>query len=199
MQIGVPKEIKNHENRAAITPVGVMNILREGHEIFVQAGAGLGSGFTDEEYRNAGAVIVLDAADAWSKELILKVKEPIESEYVYFRENLILFTYLHLAAEPVLTKALATSKVTAIAYETVQLSNGALPLLTPMSEVAGRMSAQIGAQFLEKTEGGKGILLGGVPGVKRAKVTVIGGGTAGTNAARIAAGLGAAVTIIDIN
>lgn len=199
MRIAVPAEIKNNENRVAITPAGVVHLVRFGHEVFIQKGAGNGSGFTDEEYQQAGASIVETAEEAWSMDMVMKVKEPIESEYRYFREGLILFTYLHLAPEPELTRALIESKVTAIAYETVQLENGALPLLTPMSEVAGRMSAQIGAQFLEKSQGGKGVLLAGVPGVKRSKVAIIGGGVAGTNAAKIAIGLGADVTIIDLN
>jgi alanine dehydrogenase len=199
MRIGVPTEIKNNENRVAMTPAGVVHLVRNGHEVYIQKGAGMGSGFTDEEYVQAGASIVETAAEAWSVDMVMKVKEPIASEYGYFREGLILFTYLHLAPEPELTKALIDNKVVAIAYETVQTENKSLPLLTPMSEVAGRMSAQIGAQFLEKPEGGKGILLGGVPGVKRGKVTIIGGGVAGTNAAKVAIGLGADVTIIDLN
>jgi alanine dehydrogenase len=199
MKIGIPKEIKNNENRVAITPAGVMTLVKAGHEVYVEKGAGLGSGFFDEEYEKAGATIVPSAQDAWTAEMVLKVKEPLPEEYAYFREGLILFTYLHLAAEESLTKELVNKKVIGIAYETVQLTNGALPLLTPMSEVAGRMSVQVGAQFLEKPHGGKGILLGGVPGVRRGKVTIIGGGTAGTNAAKIAVGLGAEVTILDIN
>ncbi|MGF9963489.1 alanine dehydrogenase [Bacillus rhizoplanae] len=199
MRIGVPTEIKNNENRVAMTPAGVVHLIHNGHEVFVQKGAGLGSGFTDEAYVEAGATIVETAQEAWNQEMVMKVKEPIESEYGYFREGLILFTYLHLAPEPELTKALIDNKVVAIAYETVQLDNRSLPLLAPMSEVAGRMSAQIGAQFLEKTKGGKGILLAGVPGVKRGKVTIIGGGQAGTNAAKIAVGLGADVTVIDLS
>ncbi len=199
MRIAVPAEIKNNENRVAITPAGVVDLVRFGHEVFIQQGAGLGSGFSDHEYQEAGASIVESAQEAWSMDMIMKVKEPIPSEYKYFREGLILFTYLHLAPEPELTKALIENKVVGIAYETVQLANGSLPLLTPMSEVAGRMSAQIGAQFLEKSKGGKGILLAGVPGVARAKVSIIGGGVAGTNAAKIAVGLGADVTIIDLN
>ena len=199
MRIAVPAEIKNNENRVAMTPSGVIQLVRFGHEVFIQKGAGEGSGFTDEEYQQAGAVIVDTAEEAWSMEMVMKVKEPLPSEYKYFREGLILFTYLHLAPEPELTKALIDNKVIGIAYETVQLANGSLPLLTPMSEVAGRMSAQIGAQFLEKSQGGKGVLLAGVPGVKRSKVAIIGGGVAGTNAAKIAVGLGADVTIIDLN
>ncbi|MCP1125494.1 alanine dehydrogenase [Bacillus sp. AFS018417] len=199
MRIGVPTEVKNNENRVAMTPAGVVHLIHNGHEVFVQKGAGLGSGFTDEAYVEAGATIVETAQEAWNQEMVMKVKEPIASEYGYFREGLILFTYLHLAPEPELTKALIENKVVAIAYETVQLDNRSLPLLAPMSEVAGRMAAQIGAQFLEKNKGGKGILLAGVPGVKRGKVTIIGGGQAGTNAAKIAVGLGAEVTIIDLS
>ncbi|OAJ76275.1 alanine dehydrogenase [Brevibacillus sp. SKDU10] len=199
MRIGIPKEIKNNENRVAMTPAGAMNLVKNGHEIFIETSAGLGSGFTDEQFVAAGAKIVQTAQEAWGMDMVMKVKEPLPSEYQYFREGLILFTYLHLAPEPELTKALVDNKVIGIAYETVQLSNGSLPLLTPMSEVAGRMSTQIGAQFLEKQEGGKGILLGGVPGVQRGKVTIVGGGVAGTNAAKMAVGLGADVTIIDLN
>lgn len=199
MRIGVPKEIKNNENRIAMTPAGVVSLINFGHEVFIEKGAGLGSGFTDEDYAAAGASIVETASEAWSMEMVMKVKEPLPSEYQYFREGLILFTYLHLAPEPELTKALIDRKVVGIAYETVQLNNRSLPLLTPMSEVAGRMAAQIGAQFLEKVHGGKGILLSGVPGVQRGKVTIIGGGVAGTNAAKMAIGLGAKVTIIDLN
>ncbi|MUK86846.1 alanine dehydrogenase [Ornithinibacillus sp. L9] len=199
MFIGVPKEIKNNENRVAITPAGVLSLKTGGHEVVVEAGAGSGSGFTDDQYREAGATIVPTAKEAWAQEMVMKVKEPLPEEYEYFYEGLILFTYLHLAAEPGLTKALIENKVVGIAYETVQLPNGGLPLLTPMSEVAGRMAAQIGAQFLEKSKGGKGVLLGGIPGVKRSKVTIIGGGVVGMNAAKIAIGLGANVTIIDLN
>ena len=199
MRIGIPTEIKNNENRVAMTPAGAVHLVQNGHEVFVQKGAGLGSGFTDEEYVQAGAKLVATAEEAWNQDMVMKVKEPVASEYGYFREGLILFTYLHLAPEPELTKALIDNKVVSIAYETVQLDNRSLPLLAPMSEVAGRMSAQIGAQFLEKNKGGKGILLAGVPGVKRGKVTIIGGGQAGTNAAKIAVGLGADVTIIDLS
>ncbi|HDW3052971.1 TPA: alanine dehydrogenase [Bacillus cereus] len=199
MRIGIPTEIKNNENRVAMTPAGAVHLVQNGHEVFVQKGAGLGSGFTDEEYVQAGAKLVETAEETWNQDMVMKVKEPVASEYGYFREGLILFTYLHLAPEPELTKALIDNKVASIAYETVQLDNRSLPLLAPMSEVAGRMSAQIGAQFLEKNKGGKGILLAGVPGVKRGKVTIIGGGQAGTNAAKIAVGLGADVTIIDLS
>ncbi|WP_242236174.1 alanine dehydrogenase [Bacillus cereus group sp. BfR-BA-01316] len=199
MRIGIPTEIKNNENRVAMTPAGAVHLVHNGHEVFVQKGSGVGSGFTDEEYVQAGAKLVETAEEAWNQDMVMKVKEPVESEYGYFREGLILFTYLHLAPEPELTKALIDNKVVSIAYETVQLENRSLPLLAPMSEVAGRMAAQIGAQFLEKNKGGKGILLAGVPGVKRGKVTIIGGGQAGTNAAKIAVGLGADVTIIDLS
>lgn len=199
MRIGIPAEIKNNENRVAMTPSGAVHLVKSGHEVYVQSGAGMGSGFPDEQYSEAGARIVDSADEAWSMEMVMKVKEPIKEEYRYLREGLILFTYLHLAPEPELTKELIKNKVVAIAYETVELPNRTLPLLTPMSEVAGRMAAQIGAQFLEKPKGGKGILLGGVPGVKRGKVTIIGGGVVGTNAAKIAVGLGADVTIIDVS
>jgi alanine dehydrogenase len=200
MIIGVPKEIKNNENRVAITPAGVDALIQAGHEVLIEKGAGLGSGFPDESFVQHGAKIVDSAADVWGQsDMILKVKEPQPSEYEYFRKDLILFTYLHLAPEPELTRALMEKKVAAIAYETIQLDNGALPLLTPMSEVAGRMSVQIGAQFLEKPKGGKGVLLGGVPGVLPAEVVIIGGGVVGTNAAKIAMGMGANVTILDVN
>lgn len=198
MLIGVPKEIKNNENRVAITPAGVDAFVKAGHEVVIETNAGVGSGFTNAEYEIAGAKIVETAAQAWAAQMVIKVKEPVEAEYSYFRNDLILYTYLHLAAEPTLTKALVDSGVIAIAYETVEV-NRTLPLLTPMSEVAGRMSVQIGAQFLERNYGGKGILLGGVPGVSRGKVTIIGGGVAGTNAAKMAVGLGADVTVIDLS
>ncbi|KMY53734.1 alanine dehydrogenase [Bacillus sp. FJAT-27231] len=199
MIIGVPKEIKNNENRVAITPAGVTTLVNAGHTVLVEKDAGLGSGFTNEEYQEFGAQLIDSAKDLWAQaEMVLKVKEPIESEYQYFRKDLLLFTYLHLAAEPALTKALVENGVTGVAYETVSV-NRTLPLLSPMSEVAGRMAAQIGAQFLEKNKGGKGVLLGGVPGVKKSRVTVIGGGMVGTNAAKIASGLGAEVTIIDLS
>lgn len=200
MIIGIPKEVKSNENRVAITPAGVDQLVKAGHQVLVEKSAGAGSGFRDEEYQYCGAVIKENAADVWAEaEMILKVKEPQPSEYPYFREGLIIFTYLHLAAEEELTKELIDKKVTAIAYETIQLPDRSLPLLTPMSEVAGRMSVQIGAHFLEKHEGGKGVLLGGVPGVLPGNVVIIGGGVVGTNAAKIAMGLGARVTILDIN
>lgn len=199
MIIGVVKEIKNNENRVALTPAGVVSFVQAGHKVLVEKGAGIGSGFVDADYAQAGAELIELAADVWNKsEMIMKVKEPLESEYKYFRPGLVLFTYLHLAAEPALAQALKDSGVIAIAYETVSV-NRTLPLLTPMSEVAGRMSAQIGAQFLQKFNGGKGILLAGVPGVSRGKVAIIGGGIVGTNAAKMAIGLGADVTIIDLS
>lgn len=199
MIIGVPKEIKNNENRVGITPAGVAAFKKHGHEVWVETNAGLGSGFTNQDYVDSGATIVLTAKEAWSADMVIKVKEPLTEEYEFFREGLILYTYLHLAPEPELTKALIEKKAVAIAYETIQLDNRALPLLTPMSEVAGRMSIQIGAQFLEKPKGGKGVLLGGVPGVTPAEVVIIGGGIVGTNAAKMAVGLGANVTILDVN
>ncbi|HLR40189.1 MAG TPA: alanine dehydrogenase [Virgibacillus sp.] len=199
MRIGIPKELKNNENRVAMTPSGIVSLKSAGHEVFVETGAGLGSGFTDNAYEEAGAVIVSSAKNAWEKEMVMKVKEPLPEEYEYFYEGLILFTYLHLAAEPKLTKALIDKKVVSLAYETVQLEDKSLPLLTPMSEVAGYMATQIGAKYLEKTQGGKGILLAGIPGVKRGKITIIGGGVVGTNAVKMALGLGAEVSVIDLN
>jgi len=199
MIVGIPKEIKNNENRVAITPAGVTALVQNGHTVRIETNAGHGSGFTNEDYQAVGAEIVATAAEAWAADMVMKVKEPLPAEYGYFREGLILFTYLHLAPEPELTRALMEKKVVAIAYETIQLDNGALPLLTPMSEVAGRMAVQIGAQFLEKPYGGKGVLLGGVPGVPKGEVVIIGGGIVGTNAAKMAVGLGANVTIIDVS
>ncbi|MBG9782647.1 alanine dehydrogenase [Shouchella lehensis] len=199
MIIGIPREIKNNENRVAMTPAGVVALTKAGHQLIVEHNAGVGSSFEDTDYIAAGATILTEAKEVWAQsDMIMKVKEPLSSEYGYFREGLILFTYLHLAAEAELAQALVDSGVIAIAYETVEV-NRTLPLLTPMSEVAGRMASQIGAQFLEKLKGGKGILLSGVPGVKRGKVTVIGGGVVGTNAAKIAVGLGADVTLIDLS
>jgi alanine dehydrogenase len=199
MIIGVPKEIKNNENRVALTPAGVVSYVQAGHKVIVESGAGFGSAFKDEEYTSSGAEIISDVAEIWAQaDMIMKVKEPLESEYKHFREGLILFTYLHLAAEPALTKALLEKGVIGIAYETVQVGHS-LPLLAPMSEVAGRMAAQVGAHFLQKTQGGKGILLAGVPGVERGKVAIVGGGNVGTNAAKMAIGLGADVTILDIS
>lgn len=199
MIIGVPKEIKNHENRVALTPAGVKAFVQRGHQVLIERGAGAGSGFPNEDYEAQGAQIVERAEDAWAADMVMKVKEPLPEEYGFLREGLILFTYLHLAPERTLTEELVQKKVTAIGYETVQLADGSLPLLQPMSEVAGRMAVQIGAHLLEKNQGGKGVLLGGVPGVLGGKVTIIGGGIVGTNAAKIALGMGAHVTIIDIN
>lgn len=199
MIIGVPKEIKNNEYRVGLTPSSATAYKAAGHEVWVEAGAGVGSGFSDEDYTAAGAVIVDTAQEAWAAEMVIKVKEPLPAEYPYFRQGLILYTYLHLAPELTLTRALVDAKVTAIAYETIQPDNGSLPLLIPMSEVAGRMSVQIGAHFLEKAHGGRGVLLGGVPGVEPGKVTIVGGGIVGTNAAKIAVGMGAEVTMLDIN
>ncbi|MBC8590120.1 alanine dehydrogenase [Wansuia hejianensis] len=200
MIIGVPKEIKPQENRVALTPAGVDGLIRAGHEVLIESGAGLGSGFTDESYKELGAKIIEDASKVWEKaEMILKVKEPLPSEYGYFKKDLILFTYLHLANEPELTKALMESGTIALAYETVQLANRSLPLLTPMSEVAGRMAVQQGSIYLEKTRGGKGKLIDGVPGVPPAHVVVVGGGIVGTGAIRRAIGLGARVTVADID
>jgi alanine dehydrogenase len=199
MIIGVPKEIKNNENRVALTPAGVVSYVQAGHKVLIETNAGIGSGFTNEEYVAAGAAIIEDAGDVWTQaDMIMKVKEPLENEYKYFREGLILFTYLHLAADPELAKELLEKGIIGVAYETVQVGR-ALPLLAPMSEVAGRMATQIGAHYLQTTYGGKGILLAGVPGVERGKVTIVGGGNVGTNAAKMAIGLGADVTILDIN
>ncbi|WP_337101715.1 alanine dehydrogenase [Paenibacillus sp. YIM B09110] len=198
MLIGVPKEIKQSEYRVALTPAGVTMLKAAGHEVLIEEGAGSGSGFEDSDYMREGANIVSTAAEVWGKaDMIMKVKEPLAEEFGYFREGLLLFTYLHLAAAADLTKALVERGVTAIAYETIQLPNGSLPLLTPMSEVAGRMSVQVGAQFLEAFNGGRGVLLGGVPGVPPAEVVIIGGGIVGTNAAKIALGMGANVVILE--
>lgn len=200
MIVGVPKEIKSNENRVALVPVGVEALTRAGHSVIVQSTAGVGSGIEDIEYLKAGAAIVDEAKEIWARsEMVIKVKEPLPQEYDLFQEGQILFTYLHLAPDAELIRALMKKKVVAIAYETVETDDGTLPLLMPMSEVAGRMSIQIGAQILEKPKGGKGILLGGVPGVPPAKVVIMGGGVVGTNAARLAVGMGADVTIIDIN
>jgi alanine dehydrogenase len=200
MIIGVPKEIKNNENRVGLTPGGVVALVARGHKLLVETKAGQGIGASDEVYAKAGATIIDSAKEVWEKaDMIIKVKEPIQPEYALMKPNLILYTYLHLAAEPELTKQLMERKVKAVAYETIQLDDGTLPLLTPMSEVAGRMATQIGARYLQKSEGGKGILLAGVPGVRRGKVTIIGGGVSGTSAAVIAIGMGAQVTILDIN
>lgn len=200
MIIGVPTEVKNNEYRVAATPAGVSELVHAGHEVLVQSGAGLGSAFSDEEYTSAGAALVDSAQEVWERAaMIIKVKEPIAQEYPLMRRGQILFTYLHLAADRALTEALVQSGTTAIAYETVQLPDASLPLLTPMSEVAGRLSAQVGAHHLMRTNGGRGLLLGGVPGAGRGRVVVIGGGVAGEHAAAMALGLGAEVSIIDIN
>ncbi len=192
MRIAVPAEIKNNEYRVAITPAGVKDLVSAGHTVVIQAGAGVGSNITDEAYSKQGATIEKDAAKVWaSGDMVLKVKEPIESEYQYFREGLLLFTYLHLAAEEHLTKALLDAKVTSIAYETVQLPSRALPLLAPMSEVAGRLSVIVGANAMLRPNGGPGLLVPGVPGTHPANIVVLGGGVAGTNAVAMAVGLGA--------
>ena len=200
MIIGVPKEIKDHEARVGVTPAAVKPLTEAGHTVLVETQAGAQSSFDDAEYQDAGAEIVGDAGNIWGKaDMVVKVKEPVEKEYVFFREGLVLFTYLHLAPIPDLTNKLLESKVIGIAYETVRDRQNTLPLLTPMSEVAGRMSVQVGATYLEKERGGRGILLGGVPGVPPAHVTIIGGGVVGTNAAKIALGFGAKVTLVDLN
>ncbi|TDP93911.1 alanine dehydrogenase [Labedaea rhizosphaerae] len=200
MRIAVPREIKNHEYRVALTPAGAHELSSRGHDVFVEAGAGLGSAFTDEEYLAAGAKVLATAEEVWGEgDLVLKVKEPIAVEYPRLRSGQVLFTYLHLAADEPLTRALLDAGTTAIAYETVQTANGALPLLAPMSEVAGRLAPQVGAYSLMKPSGGRGVLPGGVPGVPPAKVVVIGGGVAGMNAATIALGMGAHVTVLDTN
>lgn len=200
MIIGLVKEIKNNENRVALTPGGVSELAKNGHTVLVEKEAGSGSGFEDAQYMEAGAALLEDKRELFQQsEIIVKVKEPLESEYDLFRPGQALYTYLHLAPNRLLTEMLIERKVTAIAYETVQLPNGQLPLLAPMSEVAGRMSVQIGASLLQKYNGGMGILLGGVPGVSRGEVVIIGGGVVGTNAAKMAIGLGARVTILDVS
>jgi alanine dehydrogenase len=200
MIIGVPKEVKDHESRVGITPAGVKALVEAGHKVLIEHDAGALSAMPDEEYQADGAEIVGSAYDVWRlADMVVKVKEPVEKEYRHFREGLILFTYLHLAPLPELTNALLEKKVTGIAYETVRDRTGALPLLTPMSEVAGRMSVQVGATYLEKERGGRGVLLGGVPGVAPGNVCILGGGVVGTNAAKIALGMGARVTLIDLN
>jgi alanine dehydrogenase len=198
--IGVPKEIKDHETRVGCVPSMVTALREHGHEVLVQTQAGVASSIPDEEYEEAGAIILENAAEVWSKsDLIVKVKEPQPSEFSFFRPGLILFTYLHLAPLPELTEALLKSRVNSVAYETIREHDNSLPLLTPMSEVAGRMAVQVGAQYLERPNGGRGILLGGIPGVAPANVVVIGGGIVGHNSAKMACGLGANVTIIDRN
>jgi alanine dehydrogenase len=198
MLIGVPKEIKDNESRVALTPAGVVELAHHGHQLLVERGAGIGSGFTDDQYLAAGAKLADTHEEVFARAaMIMKVKEPIAPEYPLLREGQLLFTYLHLAAEEALTHALVEQKVTAIAYETVQLPDRSLPLLTPMSEVAGRMAVQVGAHYLEKNNGGRGQLLGGVPGVRPSNVVIVGGGVVGTNAAQMALGMGAQVTILE--
>ncbi|MGY3704150.1 alanine dehydrogenase [Vagococcus martis] len=199
MKIGVPKEIKNNENRVALTPPFVKILVENSHEVFIQTQAGIGAGFEDSAYEEMGATIVQSQEDAWDVDMVLKVKEPLASEYHLFKPNQILFTYLHLAPNKELTDALLANKVTAIAYESVRLPDGSLPLLTPMSEIAGRMAPQTGAYFLESINQGSGVLLSSVPGVEKGQIVIIGGGVAGTNAAKIAVGLGAKVRVLDIN
>ena len=198
MQIGVPKEIKDLEFRVGLSPDSVRVLTDRGHSVFIQTGAGVGSGFSDRDYQHSGATIVVDAKGAWDRELVIKVKEPLADEYQFIRAGQILFTYLHLAANKPLTERLIDSGVTAIAYETVEV-NRSLPLLAPMSVIAGRLSVQFGARFLERQQGGRGVLLGGIPGVASGKVTILGGGVVGTEAAKIAVGMGAKVQIFDIN
>ncbi len=199
MIIGLPKEVKDNEYRVAITPGGVRQLVDSGHDVLVQAGAGEGSGFSDEEYRGAGARMVEQAEAVWAADIIVKVKEPQPSEYRLMQQGSALFTYLHLAAEKALALEMMARGVTGIAYETVESADGSLPLLTPMSEVAGRMAVQLGAQYLEKNHGGRGKLLSGVPGVRPADVTILGAGVVGINAAQIALGMGASVIVLDID
>jgi alanine dehydrogenase len=200
MIVGVPKEVKDHETRVGLVPSGALALREAGHQVLVETNAGAGSSLPDKEYADAGAEILTTAAEVWSKaDLVVKVKEPQPSEYPYFRPGLVLFTYLHLAPLPELTQKLMQGKVNSVAYETIRESDGSLPLLTPMSEVAGRMAVQVGAQYLEAPNGGRGVLLGGVPGVAPASVLILGGGVVGHNSAKMAVGLGAHVTIIDRN
>lgn len=199
MIIGIPKEIKNNEYRVGMGPAGVRQLVQHGHEVWIESGAGLGSRFRDSDYEAVGGKIVPTAVEAWSANMVIKVKEPQASEYSFMREDLTLFTYLHLAAEESLTKAMMDTGVLGIAYETVEARDGSLPLLTPMSEVAGRMAIQVGAHWLERSHGGRGKLLGGVTGTQPARVMIIGGGIVGTNAAQMALGMGAQVTILDSN
>ena len=200
MIIGLPREIKNNEFRVGLTPGAVSTYVHAGHTVLVEQGAGLGSGFADQEYVDAGAQIEASAAGVWARAgMIVKVKEPIECEYQYFRDGLLLYTYLHLAADEPLTRALMDAGVTAVAYETIVGRTGGLPCLAPMSEIAGRMAVQEGAKYLEKTYGGRGVLLAGVPGVEKGNVVILGGGNVGTNACKIALGMGANVTVLDVN
>ncbi|MBC8171048.1 MAG: alanine dehydrogenase [Anaerolineae bacterium] len=200
MIIGIPKEVKKDEYRIALPPDGVRELVKHGHTVYVETNAGLGSAFPDAEYIDAGATVVASASEAWNRaEMVLKVKEPQPEEYPYLRSDLILFTYLHLAAAESLTHKMLASGVTGLAYETVTDREGRLPLLEPMSEVAGRMAVQVVSHYLEKTQGGRGVLLGGIPGVKPAHVVILGGGSVGTNAAKMALGMGAQVTLMDVN
>lgn len=199
MEIGVPKEVKDQEFRVGLSPGSVRTLYEQGHQIFVQAGAGIGAGFEDADYIQVGAQIVSEPKHAWDRELVVKVKEPLAAEYGFLQKDQLLFTYLHLAASRGLTEALIDSGISAIAYETVELLDRRLPLLTPMSMIAGRLSVQFGAHFLERQQGGRGVLLGGIPGVKPGKVAILGAGVVGTEAARIAVGMGAQVSILDIN
>jgi alanine dehydrogenase len=198
MRVGVPKEIKDHEYRVGLTPATVKMLVQNGHQVLVESGAGEGSYISDAEYAAAGGQLVSSAADAWSADLVVKVKEPLADEYTYLKPGKLLFTYLHLASNETLTNAVLASGVTGIAYETVADKQGRLPLLMPMSEVAGRMASQVGAAILQKNAGGRGVLMGGVPGVPPADVVVLGGGTVGANAARVAVGMGASVTVLDV-
>ncbi|WP_338441765.1 alanine dehydrogenase [Synechococcus elongatus IITB4] len=199
MDIGVPRELKDQEFRVGLSPASVRSLSLQGHQVWIEQGAGVGSGFPDEDYLQAGAKVVATAAEVWQQPLVVKVKEPLPQEYDYLRSDLLLFTYLHLAADRSLTERLISSGTTAIAYETVTARNGSLPLLMPMSRIAGRLSVQFGARFLERQQGGRGVLLGGVPGVSPGTVVILGGGIVGTEAAKMAIGLGAKVQIVDIN
>lgn len=200
MIVGVPKEIKTREYRVGMTPAGVRQLVSRGHTVLIETRAGEGSGLRDELYAQAGGQMVSTAAEVWNRaDMVMKVKEPLPAEFEHFRSGLVVYTYLHLAAEPVLTRKLLEKKVRAVAYETIQTADGALPLLRPMSEVAGRMAVQVGATSLEKWRGGKGVLLGGVPGTRRGRVVILGGGVVGRNAARIAVGMGAQVTVLDVS
>jgi alanine dehydrogenase len=199
MRVGIPREVKDDENRVAVTPSGVAGLVGHGHRVVVEKGAGAGSRISDDVYRGAGAEIAARVDDVWDAELILKVKEPVAAEYPYLRPGLVLFTYLHLAANEPLTRVLSAKGVRAVGYETVQLDDGSLPLLAPMSEVAGRLSVQVGAWCLQAESGGRGVLLGGASGVRPAKVVILGAGIAGANACRVAVGVGAHVSILDVN
>ncbi|PSO66104.1 MAG: alanine dehydrogenase [Cyanobacteria bacterium SW_10_48_33] len=199
MEIGVPRERKDQEFRVGLSPSSVRTLCENNHAVFVETNAGIGAGFSDQDYQQVGAKIVDQAADSWNRELVVKVKEPLPSEYQYLQKEQLLFTYLHLAAERHLSENLINSGAVAIAYETVELPNGKLPLLNPMSVIAGRLSVQFGAHYLERQQGGRGVLLGGFPGVRSGRVTIIGGGVVGTEAARVALGMGAQVQIIDVN